>query len=130
MYAFFAHRSRISVLVSIEAKGKYEEASGNFTAFFFVFWLVASYIKEASRNFRTNHSALRQSFSAFWSEASYTNQKKYIEILGRIKCSDILCSHLVHKRKHNKQWKLKIDERKLRIALGVLLEVSGASSDT
>ena len=130
MYAFFAHSSRISVLVSIEAKGKHEEASENFTAFFFVFWLVASYIIEAPRNFRTNHSALRQSFSAFWSEASYTKQKKHLEILGRIKCSDILCCHLAHKRKHNKQWKLKIDERKVRIALGVLLEVSDTSSDT
>ena len=130
MYAFFAHSSKISVLVSIEAKGKREEASGNFTVFFFVFSLVASYIIEASRNFRTNHSALRQSFSAFWLEASYTKQKKHLEILGRIKCSDILCCHLAHKRKHNKQWKLKIDERTVRIALGVLLEVSDTSSDT
>ena len=70
---------------------------------------------------------MQQSFPAFWLDV---NQNKYLEILGRMKCSDILCSYLVHKRKHRKQWKLKIDKRKLRIVLEVSLEVTVTFPDT
>ena len=43
-------------------------------------------------NFRTNFRSLY----AIYLEASYANQKKYLEILGRIKFLDTLYSHFVH----------------------------------
>ena len=60
-------------------------------------------------NFRTNHSVLCKPKEAF----------RNFRVL---KCSDIWCSHLVHKRKTKSN--IKMDKQKVQILLDVLSEVS------
>ena len=65
---------------------------------FFVFSLVESYIILKIEILETIIAFYENIFFAFCFKASYVKQKKCLEILGQMKCFDILCSHLVHKR--------------------------------
>ena len=70
-----------------KAEGKPGEAFRNLMALFFVFLLVSRKLPE-----------ILEAIIAF--EAACVNQMSYLEILRRIKYSDISCSNLVHKRKY------------------------------
>ena len=63
---------------------------------------------KASRNFRINHSVLRQSFPARLLEEFYVNKEKYPQNLERMKCSIfcvfILCTRHTSEITIKKTW--------------------------
>ena len=73
--------------------------------------------KKVSRIFRTNILLVAGCF----------NQISYLENLRRMKYSDILCSYLVHKRKHIK---LKMEKRKLQVILEMLWNIYAVFLET
>ena len=70
-----------------------------------------------------------KSFYAFWFDASYVQQEKYLKTLGSMKYLDFSCSHLVHKI-HQWNYDKKIDKKKLRVTLEVLDKLSTKYPET